>query len=96
LQQRLVKIGGRRSNMRVTTGFSWRKDILIREPDPVAGSPARSIRSSARSSASAPLPLEALYDLLMAYDAAFTHLFKPLANQRVLVGVQLDVVGSPR
>jgi Transposase DDE domain group 1 len=27
LQQRLVKTGGRLVNMRVTTGFSWRKDI---------------------------------------------------------------------
>ena len=30
----------------------------------------------------------------MAYDAAFPHLFNPLANQRVLVGVQIDVVGD--
>jgi len=30
----------------------------------------------------------------MAYDAAFPHLFNPLAKQRVLVGVQIDVVGD--
>src|ERR1019366_2494037 len=30
----------------------------------------------------------------MAYDAAFPHLFQPLANQRVLVGVELDIVGD--
>ena len=30
----------------------------------------------------------------MPYDAAFPHLFNPLANQRVLVGVQIDVVGD--
>ena len=28
----------------------------------------------------------------MAYDAAFPHLFQPLSNQRILVGVQLDVI----
>lgn len=28
----------------------------------------------------------------MAYDAAFPHLLQPLSNQRVLVGVQLDVI----
>jgi len=28
----------------------------------------------------------------MAYNAASAHLFKPLAHQSVLVGVQLDVV----
>jgi len=30
----------------------------------------------------------------MAYDAAFPHLFQPHANQRVLVGVQFDVVAD--
>jgi hypothetical protein len=30
----------------------------------------------------------------MAHDAAFPHLFQSLANQRVLVGVQLDVIGD--
>ena len=30
----------------------------------------------------------------MAYDAAFPHLFNTLVNQRVLVGVQIDVVGD--
>jgi len=28
----------------------------------------------------------------MAYDAAFPHLLQPLSNQRVLIGVQLDVI----
>jgi len=30
----------------------------------------------------------------MAHDTAFPHLFQALANQRVLVGVQFDVVGD--
>lgn len=30
----------------------------------------------------------------MAHKAAFPHLFKALLNQRVLVGVQFDVVGD--
>jgi hypothetical protein len=30
----------------------------------------------------------------MAYDTAFPHLFQPLANQRILVGVQFNVVGD--
>src|SRR6267143_2918264 len=30
----------------------------------------------------------------MVHDAAFPHLFQSLANQRVLVGVQLDVIGD--
>jgi len=30
----------------------------------------------------------------MADDATFSHLFQPLANQRVLVGVQFDGVGN--
>jgi hypothetical protein len=38
--------------------------------------------------------LEPLYDLLMADDATFSHLFQPLANQRVLGGVQFDVAGN--
>src|ERR1700730_17351688 len=65
---------------------------------PIAGAPARSIRlftgQSARQPASASRLLEPLYDLLMADDATFSHLFQPLATQRVLVGVQFDVVGN--
>src|SRR5258707_6244635 len=65
---------------------------------PIAGAPARSIRSftgqSARQPASTFRLLEPLYDLFMADDATFSHLFQPLANQRVLVGVQFDVVGN--
>src|SRR5882762_7078183 len=30
----------------------------------------------------------------MAHDAAFPHLFQSLLNQRVLVGVQFDVIGD--
>ena len=30
----------------------------------------------------------------MAYDAALPHLFQALANQRILVGVQFDVVAD--
>jgi hypothetical protein len=30
----------------------------------------------------------------MVYDTAFPHFRKPLAGQRVLVGVQLDAVGD--
>jgi hypothetical protein len=30
----------------------------------------------------------------MADDATFSHFFQPLANQRVLVAVQFDVVGN--
>jgi hypothetical protein len=65
---------------------------------PIAGAPARSIRSftgqPGRQPVSASRLLEPLYDLLMADDATFSHFFQPLANQRVLVGVQFDVVGN--
>src|ERR1700730_7730217 len=65
---------------------------------PIAGAPARSIRSftgqSARQPASASRPLEPLYELLMADDATSSHLSQPLANQRVRVGVQFDVAGN--
>ena len=65
---------------------------------PIAGS-ASSVHSiitgqSARQPATASRLLEPLYDLLMADDASFSHFFQPLANQRVLVGVQFDVVGN--
>ena len=30
----------------------------------------------------------------MAHDAAFPHLFQSLANQLVLIGMQLDVIGD--
>src|SRR5271157_4682518 len=46
------------------------------------------------SLANAPRLLKPLDDLLMAYDTAFPHLFQPLANQRVLVGVQFDIVSD--
>ena len=39
-------------------------------------------------------PLEPLYHLLMADNAAAPHLFKSLADERVLIGVQLDVIGD--
>src|SRR5207302_5911455 len=53
-------------------------------------SPAHSIRSLTIASR----PLEPFYDLLMAQDPAFSLLFQPFANQRVLIGVQFDVVGD--
>src|ERR1700674_152140 len=46
------------------------------------------------SSACAPSPLEPVYNLLMADNPAAPHIFKPLAHGRVLVGVQLDVIGD--
>src|SRR5664279_167712 len=47
-----------------------------------------------RSLAGASRFLETLYNLIMAHNAAFSHFFLPFADQRVLVGVQFDVVAD--
>src|ERR1700751_831644 len=44
--------------------------------------------------ARAPCLLESFYNLLMAQNAALAHIFKSLAHERVLVGVQLDVISD--
>jgi len=59
-------------------------------PDPGAESPVPSIQSSA----CAPCPLEPIYNLVVADNTAFPHIFKSLAHERILVGVQLNVISD--
>jgi len=59
-----------------------------RGPGRAAALPARPNRSFAGASRL----LETLHHFLVADHAAFSHLAQPLAHQRVLIGMQFDVV----